>query len=62
MGTEIVTPFFILNLFMQGGRLRIKSSQLILFTLDRLFHIESILFLTRFERREKPDLSLYAES
>ena len=38
--------------------MRSKLSQHILIALDRSFQMESISFLTRFERREKPDLSL----
>jgi len=50
-----------LNLFIYG-RLRNKLFQLILITFDRSFRLVSIFFFERgFERREKPDLSLYAE-
>jgi len=52
---------FDLNLFILG-LLQNKLSQLILITLERSFRMVSIsFFLTRFDRREKPDQSLYAE-
>jgi len=46
----------------EGATKRFKLSQLIFITLDRSFRVESIFFTkTRFKRKEKPDLFLYAE-